>query len=130
MGISLRTRGVLSMSQEDDDTMKKVALAVGAVVVGAGVWYLLTRKKEPKAGPMKNPTFDGSRPVDLSDGKTQWLCRCGQSNNPPFCDGSHKAYNAANGTNFTPFKASKEELGKDKGEPFCDGSHRQHKPKL
>jgi len=27
---------------------------------------------------------------DLGEKKTIWLCRCGQSKNKPFCDGSHK----------------------------------------
>jgi CDGSH-type Zn-finger protein len=28
---------------------------------------------------------------DLKGKQTIWLCRCGQSKNKPFCDGTHKA---------------------------------------
>lgn len=38
-------------------------------------------------GPLEVKAADGS--VAFSGDKT-WLCRCGQSNNKPFCDGTHK----------------------------------------
>ena len=72
------------------------------------------------------------------DGKTKYICTCGQSKNFPYCDGSHRAYNAEHGTSVAPKAVSKESTGKDQvwvcacglakgraeGEPFCDGSHK------
>ena len=62
--------------------------------------------------------------LELEAGTYHW-CRCGQSQNQPFCDGAHA------GTEFSPMKV---ELTEKKrvalcqckhtgNEPFCDGAH-------
>jgi CDGSH-type Zn-finger protein len=64
-------------------------------------------------------------PVAVESGKSYFWCSCGQSNNQPFCDGSHK------GTDFTPVKYEAVESKKiyfcgckqTKSAPLCDGSH-------
>ncbi len=63
--------------------------------------------------------------VEVEEGKRYSWCRCGRSNNQPFCDGEHK------GTDIQPllFTAEKSETvylcgcKQTEDEPFCDGSH-------
>lgn len=63
--------------------------------------------------------------VDLEPGKYAW-CACGQSNNQPYCDGSHK------GSEFSPIIVDITEnktvawCGCKQGgnKPFCDGTHK------
>ncbi|MBT4935123.1 MAG: glutamate synthase [Rhodospirillaceae bacterium] len=76
---------------------------------------------------MDKPTIAGRKPVkvELEAGETYHWCRCGKSNNQPFCDGSHR------GSSFTPLGFDAEETGTahlcmckhTQNPPYCDGSH-------
>ena len=67
----------------------------------------------------------GPYQVELEEGKPYLFCRCGRSQNQPFCDGSHE------GTGIEPLKFTVEQSGtfnlcgckNSDDEPFCDGSH-------
>lgn len=78
---------------------------------------------------MSDPIIAANKPVPvtLNKGEESYWCACGQSQNQPFCDGSHA------GTEFTPVAFTAEADGeaylcacKRTGTPpFCDGSHAQ-----
>lgn len=75
---------------------------------------------------MEEPKIVQKQPFvqEMEPGKYAW-CKCGQSNNQPFCDGSHK------GTGFSPEVVTIEEKQtiawcgcKHSGnKPYCDGTH-------
>lgn len=76
---------------------------------------------------MNHPVIAQKAPKMLTlETGTYFWCACGQSNNQPFCDGSHKT------TEFKPlvFKIDvKKEVWlcqckHSENKPFCDGTHR------
>lgn len=62
--------------------------------------------------------------LELDSGNYYW-CRCGLSQNQPFCDGAHA------GTEFSPMRVEVTEKKRfvlcqckhTGNEPFCDGTH-------
>lgn len=60
-----------------------------------------------------------------------WWCRCGRSQNQPFCDSSHK------GTGFSPLKFEITETTRGglcrckhtKDQPWCDDTHKELRDK-
>ena len=64
--------------------------------------------------------------IDAQAGQTLCFCSCGQTQNPPYCDGSHKgsgkAPRSVKVTKDGPVWACG--CGKSKNLPFCDGSHK------
>lgn len=80
-----------------------------------------------KGNIMKNVMNSKGQPyvVDVSANETKYICQCGMTSTPPYCDGTHQ------GSDIEPlaYTANVDEqlyicgCGKTAGKPFCDGSH-------
>lgn len=77
----------------------------------------MTEPAMPQKAPFK---------VEVAADKRYFWCACGQSDNQPFCDGSHK------GSAFSPIAYKPEQDGavffcgckRTGNAPLCDGTHK------
>ncbi len=75
--------------------------------------------------PTPNMAQKGPFAVEVEAGKAYYWCRCGKSQQQPFCDGSHK------GGPFAPLAFTPEKSGtvylcgckRSGNKPYCDGTH-------
>jgi CDGSH iron-sulfur domain-containing protein 3 len=74
------------------------------------------------AGDLDKPAM-----MTLEKGTSYW-CRCGRTQGPPFCDGSHEGHGitplAFESDGKTPIAICM--CGLTKKPPHCDGSHRDY----
>jgi len=65
--------------------------------------------------------------VDLKKDKLYYWCKCGKSDNQPFCDGSHDG-SSCEPLLFTVDEDKTKKLctcKKTSNPPYCDGTHRK-----
>ena len=74
---------------------------------------------------MSNTNNQTPLALEVESGKTYYLCSCGKSSNPPFCDGSHQEsddgpvqYEAKESTTVYFCRCGRSKTG-----VMCDGSH-------
>ena len=60
---------------------------------------------------------------------TQAFCACGESENKPYCDGSHARKNTGQAQCIWDISEAKKhaicQCGSSGNKPFCDGSHKE-----
>lgn len=71
-------------------------------------------------------TQNSPYPIEIKAGETVYICQCGQSQNPPYCDGSHQAHPPAEPLVYPTEQDTTIYIcgcSKSGNIPFCDGSH-------